>query len=1294
MRPRKNSDPAPLPNINELLQQLSAVRLRDRFFLKKELNRIAEQLKKQQDCSFALAKFSEKVRIAESRSLIKAAASCKISYPEELPVSLRRTDILAAIKQNQVVIICGSTGSGKTTQLPKMLLEAGGGRFGAIGCTQPRRLAATAMARRVAGELETELGNQVGYKVRFDDKTGPNTVIKFLTDGMLLSEIASDAKLLNYDAIIIDEVHERSLNIDFLLGYLKNLLPQRPDLKVIISSATLDAEHFAEFFYHAPIITVEGRTFPVEDFYLPAADEDEELSTHIARAVEFIDELDSAGDILIFLPGEREIRDATDVLTGRRYRNTEVLPLFARLSMGEQQRIFAPGRQRRIILATNVAETSVTIPRIHYVIDSGLARISRYNAKSGIQELQIEQISQASARQRRGRCGRIADGICVYLYDEDTMKQAAEYTDPEIKRTSLAGVILQMAMLKLGNIEHFPFIDPPPGNLIREGRRTLSDIEAIDEHHHITAQGRSIAAMPIDPHLARMLLYGKKLGVGFEMTVVTANLSIPDPKERPQEKQQAADTAHTQWRDKESDFVSIINLWNFLQLNAKSKSDLRKLARRNFLNFNRLVEWKNLLDDLLSAGKEGNNIIPVPENMVIKEFSHDALHQAVLAGVPRNLGMYDAEKANYLGTAARRFLLFPGSGLAKLKPIPKWILTLNLVETSRVFARQNAVIKPEFLELVAPHLCTATYDQVEFNASSGFVYARERLVSGGLPIHMGRRVHYGKLRPAEARKVFIREALAEGKIESKHPLIKAYLQELNALKLLEDKLRRPGTVVDSEAIYEALLLKLPNSVVSTQSLEAELNKQKLLPLPREEMMMYQFTPVNFADYPDSLNIAGEKFALQYTFDCDSEADGIAVLVPKNDLNLISPAQLEYLVPGYLSEKVELMLRKLPKQKRLQIRPINDTIELYVDEVRRGKIPTDLPLAETLADFLTATFDDSFNPADFDHVEFPEFLIMKIAELDAHGQITSYHQSLPDNPDAGSRVSSRLARHYAMDAGAIWPGGEMPEAMPLPDNTDITAYPALFSTANGVGRQLYLREDEAKMRHSIGIIQLFRLQHAEQIKFIMKHTRFTNQVRLTLFYHDLDKEYVADFADLAIERSLGGNLWQIRSPQKFAQCSEQAVADLAENAANLLLELEKIAESVDKLGDLLHKFSKRSTDGIADLKMQLSYLLRPGFLRIGVAVSNYPRYLRGMQLRIERLNSFPAKDEAKLEQISALIERFRVAANSIDDLDRHPQLQEFFLQLEELRLTLFAPEIRTYRKVSIKSVENFWTEIRI
>ncbi|MBN2163029.1 MAG: ATP-dependent RNA helicase HrpA, partial [Pontiellaceae bacterium] len=978
--------------LHTVKQSLDGVLLRDRAHLNSLMRRVRQRLHDRKPVDNLLTKLKDVHVSALLRAQKYSAVSLKIEYPEILPISSKRDDIRKLIETNQVTIVCGTTGSGKTTQLPKIVLEAGSGKTGRIGVTQPRRLAATGMARRVAEEMDTEYGRGVGCQVRFDDQTGDETIIKFMTDGILLAETQHDRHLLQYDCLIIDEAHERSLNIDFLLGYLKNLMTMRPDLKIVISSATLDADAFSAFFDNAPIIAVEGRTYPVEDFFLPPG-KDEELANHILRAMRWISDVDDQGDVLIFLPGEREIRDATKKLEGQHWKNTEVLPLFGRLSMSEQQRVFKVGGRRRIILATNVAETSITIPGIHYVIDSGLVRLSRYNPRTQVQGLQIEQVSQASARQRRGRCGRVTNGICIYLYDEETLENSAAFTDPEIRRTSLAGVILQMDLLGLPPIDRFPLIDPPQASLVNEGYRTLQDIGAIDNDRELTNMGREIASFPVDPHLARMLVQARNEGVLVEILIMVAFLSIQDVRERPTEKAEAADLAHKQWMDPRSDFISILNLWNAVEAErgqGGSHGKLRKFCKKNFVNYRRITEWRNLHQDLRNSVRDlGWKIVDGASSSVMHPKStsldnttkleasstFDLIHRSLLAGLPANIGL-KGEEREFQGARGRKFFIFPGSALFK-KP-PDWVMTFSLVETTKVYARMVAEIEPQWVHAVAPHLCKEVYTKPEWNADKGFVYAKESILSGGLTLSQGRNVHFGPINPEEARKIFIRDGMVPGNMETHGGWLRLHRQMLDDIQSLEEKVRRPGALLDADTIFDHFDRHLPPDVYSVKTLENWLKKSKArIAMRMKDAIYHQTAPIRSEDYPDELIFHEESFHLIYTFDPGEKLDGIAIVCPSSKLSFLPDWAPDWLVPGWLEEKVNRLLRTLPKNLRTTISPIDQTARSFC-ESRRAACDTSVPqadnlpgpLLDALSRWLQSEFKLPVDASDFDESDLP------------------------------------------------------------------------------------------------------------------------------------------------------------------------------------------------------------------------------------------------------------------------------------------------------------------------------------
>ncbi|RKX37516.1 MAG: ATP-dependent RNA helicase HrpA, partial [Verrucomicrobia bacterium] len=986
------------------------------------------------------------------------------------------------------------------------------------------------MARRVAEEMQTDYGKGVGCQVRFDDQTCDETIIKFMTDGILLAETQRDRHLLQYDCLIIDEAHERSLNIDFILGYLKNLMKVRPDLKIVISSATLDAESFSEFFDDAPVIQVEGRTYPVDDFFLPPGN-DEELSNHILRAMRWISDVDDQGDVLVFLPGEREIRDATKKLEGQHWKNTEVLPLFGRLSMGEQQRVFKAGGRRRIILATNVAETSITIPGIHYVIDSGRVRLSRYNPRTQVQGLQIEQVSQASARQRRGRCGRVTDGICIYLYDKDTLDGSAQYTDPEIRRTSLAGVILQMDLLGLPPIERFPLLDPPQPALVREGYKALQDIGAIDAARKLTPMGRDISKFPTDPHLARMIVQAHSEGALAEILVLVSFLSIQDVRERPTEKAEAADLAHKQWTDPKSDFMTILNLWNFIEAErgaGGSHGKLRKLCKKNFINYRRVMEWTNLWKDLRNTVRdlgwdksspqrhsdtENSNSQKPPSlsaSGAKNVFHYDLIHRSLLAGLPSNIGL-KGEDREFTAARNRKFFIFPGSGLFK-KP-PDWVMVFALVETTKLYARTVAEIKPEWLEDIAPHLCKAVYKKPEWNPEQGFVYAKESVVSGGLTLLDGRPVHYGPINPEEARKIFIREGLAPGNLTTHGGWLKLHHRMLDDIASLEEKIRRPGALLDHDAIFDHFDRLLPPEVYSVKTLEEWVHKKHARIAMRMRDAVYpQTVPVMPADYPDSLTFHHEEFQLIYTFDPGEELDGIALVCPIEKLAFLPDWAPDWLVPGWLEEKVNRLLRTLPKNLRTTISPIDHTAKSFKhtcagvnSHLRRCEIS----LLEALSSFLQQEFKLPVDASDFDEPSLPAFLRMKVIET-KDNEIVRVHTAISDEHRMTvhrSGVEMAFAK-WALPPQREWPGDALPEFIVSQDSKKTRGYPSLTAKAAGVGRQVFLSKIDAAASHRAGLVQLFRIQQADQVKYLEKRPPLTPILQLTL--SAIDDGFLTDF----------------------------------------------------------------------------------------------------------------------------------------------------------------------------------------
>jgi ATP-dependent helicase HrpA len=1234
---------------------------------------------------------------AQARAEKRAAVTLKISYPKNLPISGRHEDISTLIKNNPVVIICGTTGSGKTTQLPKMVLDAGLGKTGRIGVTQPRRLAATGMARRVAEEMNTPYGKGVGCQVRFDDNTCDETIVKFMTDGILLAETQRDRLLTQYDCIIIDEAHERSLNIDFLLGYLKTILKRRPELKIIISSATLDAESFAAFFDDAPVIGVEGRTFPIEDQFLPPR-LDEDTPDHIARAVRSISEYDDEGDILVFLPGEREIRDAANKLEGQKWPGTEILPLFGRLSIGEQQRVFKTGGRRRIILSTNVAETSITIPGIHYVIDTGQVRLSRYNPRTQVQSLQVEQVSQAAASQRRGRCGRITDGICVHLYDEETLENSAAYTDPEIRRTSLAGVILQMDVLRLPSIEEFPFLDPPQSSLINEGYKALYDIGAIDEQRRLTPMGRDITAFPIDPHLARMILQAHKEGALNEVLTLVAFLSIQDVRERPAEKADAADLAHKQWADPTSDFLAILNLWNFLQgekESGTSNSKLRRLCQKNFINYRRVQEWINLRRELEQTVRtlgwkletRNSNRAKVELGSAnagqrsgkLESVHSDLVHRSLLAGLPANIGV-KGETAEFIGARDRRFFIFPGSALFK-KP-PEWVMTFALVDTTRLYARTVAAIDPVWVSQVAPHLCKKVYHRPHWNEKNGFVYAEESIMSGGLQLVDGRRVHFGPINPPEAREIFIRDAMVPGNLTTRGGWLKLHRDMLDSIHEDEEKLRRPGALLDEEAIFRHFDRVLPPDVYSVQTLEEWIRKTKArIAMRREDALFPQFDKLDPNDFPERIFFGEHSFPLHYTFEPGDELDGIAVLCPSDKLNLIPEGATDWLVPGRLEEKVAALLRTLPKKLRIRLPSIEQAAKSF-DHTCASVISR--PLTEVLAEYLQKNYSMPVDADDFQPLELPDDLQMKIVETDGE-QIVGIHSTISDEHRRSlhrTGVEAAFAKWETPPKNG-WPDGELPEQVVAEGPEQTPGWPALYAENGKVGIGVFLSEIEARNRHRAGLAQLFRNAQADQVKYVEKRLPLNPMLQLTL--NAIDEHFATDLMDIAIAEALGE---EIRDEATFKARVPEARGELYDAVAGFADELEQLLEKRQAVVELLDALPEEARD---DIDLQLGWLFRPGFLKTENLFGRLPRYLRALRTRIERIGNNPAADKSKMAEVEPFQNRMAELLLASDNLAHAYELNELAMMLEEFRISRFAPEVGTDGKISAKRLETAFAD---
>ncbi len=1223
-----------------------------------------------------------------------------------LPVSGARDEVISALKEHQVVVVVGDTGSGKTTQLPKMALEylsecSTGNKL--VGCTQPRRIAAASVAQRVADEMGVKLGQEVGYQVRFDDKCTKNTQLKFMTDGILLAETQGDVSLKEYGVIIIDEAHERSLNIDFLLGYLKQLLNKRSDLRVIISSATMDAGGFSDFFGKGtPVIDVEGRTFPVETRYMSQR-ADEDMSRCVARCVGEISKEDGAkyGDVLVFLPGEREIRECAEVLEGRQLTKTEVLPLYARMGMGEQQRVFTTvSGVRRVVLATNVAETSLTIPGIVYVIDTGVARVSRWNPSRQVQRLQVEKISQASARQRKGRCGRISEGICYRLYDEEGFEERADFTDPEIKRSSLAGVILRMKSLLLPEIEDFPFLDPPSSKHVSEGYRTLREIDALDEENELTGIGKQIARVPIEPRLARMLLESVRTDCYEEMLVIVSGLSVMDPKERPADRQKEADDAHKRWDDEESDFTSVLHLWSdlseFREQRGWKTNQLRKFCKRNYLNFRRVMEWGNLHKELRQV-KMAKQIIKGELGELKGWASHEVLHKALLVGMPRQVGKYDKEARSYKGVSAKEFAIFPGSGMFGQKKL-EWILAYDMVDTSRLWARRVAMIDPAWLETVVPHLCRYRYHSAKWDRKQGAVYAKEVVMFGPLAIVDDRPVHYGRIDPNASWDIFIKEGLLGNGLQRKPKCLRRIDSLRDKVSDIEQKLRRVGGIWSEEKVVEFFEAKVPKEVYTAKTFNKweRANESELIP-EMQDVMYDDVADIEWelAKYPSVLRDSEQEYSLYYKVAHGEPDDGVTIGVHIDQLLDMNESLPGWGVEGMLEERVFLLIRSLPKGQRVACNPAGATAKEFVSYVMDARLFGQGDLLEMLGTYLTERTGVTIDRPMFDEEKFPEELRTKIWVCDDDGNELAMGKSVHE---LQHRLSKILDVRFERESGAEWEWTEMQgwDCGELPEYIEIRgkyAYPALVDEGNTLGVKVYLTEWEAQRSHRAGCIRMFLLDHMDHVKYVMKNMPVSIELKLHLPHLGAGLDQ-SELLHCAVEGVFGDIL--PRTAEDYHYLSNDGRGYLFECLETVGKRLEEVIELSREVENFLEqkKDDQHLGEIIFDLRGQLDWLLRKGFLKqVGwKGLEMYPIYFRGILERIKRLSSLPIiKDLEKMDLVLAYLlpweEKWK--ANKDDG-----SLIDLGHLLERYRLLHLAPNVPGRGAVSEKQLSGELAELGI
>ena len=1245
-----------------------------------------------------------------------------IAFPEDLPVSGAREEIARAIESHQVVIVSGETGSGKTTQLPKICLALGRGNDGLIGHTQPRRIAASSIARRIAHELSSAPGEIVGYKVRFTDHTRPGASIKLMTDGILLAETQSDPLLRAYDTLIIDEAHERSLNIDFLLGYLKQLLPRRRDLKVIITSATIDAGRFAQHFSidgdAAPIIEVSGRLYPVELRYRPLIDaeraDDVDDRTLMEALVDAVDELAGAGqgDILVFLPGEREIREAAEALRKHHPAHAEILPLYARLSAEEQERVFKPSsRARRVVLATNVAETSLTVPGIRYVVDTGLARVKRYSYRNKVEQLQIEPISQAAADQRAGRCGRVADGVCIRLYSEDDYAKRARFTDPEVQRSSLAGVILRMKSLGLGDVAEFPFVEPPPRRAIADGYLLLSELNAVDARNDLTPIGRELAKLPLDPRVGRMLLAAREQQCLREVLVIAAALSVQDPRERPLEAQDAADNAHRRFVDEKSDFLSLVKLWAFVQDKLDHKKSNRKLTEElkgHFLSPRRVREWIDVHTQLTTIAAEHAWRV----NSSAATF--EQVHVALLAGLLGNVGVrvVDAERGEppYAGARGIKFFIWPGSAL--LKKAGRWIVAAELVETSRLYARSIATVEPVWLERVGAHLLKKSHTDPHWEKKRAEVVAFERATLYGLVVYSQRRVAFGPIDAAAARDIFIRTALVDGEFETRAPFLSHNLRLIRQIRELEHKTRRLDVLVDDELIFAFYERLIPPGVSTGVDFErwrmdAERNDPKVLFLSRDEVMRHEAAGITTDLFPKQMVLramGGElRLPLDYHFEPGSARDGVTMTVPLIALNQIDAEQCEWLVPGMLKEKVHLLLKSLPQKLRRHLVPLPDYAAAFVERAE-GYISQ--PLIGALISDIRSERGIVCQPVDFKRESLPPHLQMNFRVIDEQDRQLAMGRSLAQlRSELGGAARTTFQRAVGLDDTVAegthdritdWDFGELPEVLELRrDGQKLVGYPALVDHVTHCSIEVFDTPARAGMQHRPGLRRLFRLQLKDQVKFLEKSLSSLQmtQVRASTIgwlsaalpsYEELREQIVT----AALERTcLVLPLPTDRA--NFLERKEQARTKLnliAQEIARLVTTIVEQAATIPRKLHTLGAFPRL----VADIEQQLSQLFAPSFIVTTppLQLAQFPRYLKAIELRIDKAKSDPARDTARMNEVVALFTPWQRAISARKGIS-DPQLDEFRWLLEELRVSLFAQELKTPMPVSVKRLQKVW-----
>lgn len=1307
--------------INQWRDKIAECLCVDRYKLKQQLNKISVRVKGNKPFDQDLKQFVERLEYSQQQVVARGQSVPVIKYPDELPIAERRDEISEAIANHQVVVIAGETGSGKTTQLPKICLALGRGVAGIIGHTQPRRIAARTVANRIAEELNQPLGLTVGYQVRFNETSSEKTLVKLMTDGILLAEIQHDRYLNKYDTIIIDEAHERSLNIDFLLGYLKNILPKRPDLKVIITSATIDVERFSKHFNDAPVVEVSGRTYPVDVEYLPV-EEERDLGQSVLDTVEHILALPrhggSCGDILVFHSGEREIRETANILRKAHLPHLEVVPLYARLSLAEQTKVFKSHKGIRVVLATNVAETSLTVPGIRYVIDPGTARISRYSYRTKVQRLPIEAISQASANQRKGRCGRISEGVCFRLYSEEDFAGRSEFTDPEIIRTSLASVILKMLHLRIGDIRDFPFVEAPDQRLINDGFSLLQELQAVNGRGELTTIGRQLCRIQADPKMGRMLITAAKEGSLKEVLIIVSALSVQDPRDRPSDKQQAADEKHRQWQDKDSDFIALVNLWNHFEEQRQdlSRNQFERYCRQNFVSPLRMREWRDLHHQLHGACRE----LKLIENY--QSASYEAVHRALLSGLLGQVGFRrevadgdekGADKGKskgrdskeYTGTRNRKFYVFPGSGLNK-KP-PKWLMAAEMLETSRLFSHHNAKIDPDWLPSLAAHLVKKSYSEPHYSIRNGQVMAYEKQTLYGLSIVEKRRCGYGKIDPILSREIFIRSALVEGEYRGKGRFFHHNQQLQESLQDIESKTRRRDVLVDDQVMFDFYSERIPENVVNLAGFEHWRKQQEqseaegqsdLLYMNADLLSQRNSDDLDASQYPDHIEWQGTRYPLSYHFEPGHPEDGVSVIIPVSILHQVPLHRFDWLVPGMLRDKCIALVKGLPKSLRRNFVPVPN----YVDKALPSLKPSDSPLFKGLGLQLKRQAGIDVSIEDWQQVQLEDIYSLNIKLIDENNQVLTMSRNLAElKAQYRGRVSEMVTQvsvnTIEQENLKDWSFDKLPEVFSIEQQgLTIRTYPALVLERGQINLKLLDNPETAKNKTKDGLVRLYQYVYPESAKYLGKQLFKGMDLALKSAALPGKESLIPAIIDAAYYQAILDGKDFPRSKADFDMMLIEGKGGIVAVANELEAIVVSLLPLLSEIRKSLKKLGLGSIHAVTDITQQRDVLFVDRFLfKVPIFwLRHYQRYLKAILLRVEKLPANPGKDSAQLSVLTKLEERMLTIDLKWEDLpgSTRAEVWKYQFMLQEYRVSLFSQQLKTAFPISEKRIDTHWKEL--